>query len=42
MPRHKFGAIAKSGFDIISKPSSIGRIGRERDGIVPAVEVFKG
>ena len=26
MPRHKFGAIAKSRLDIISKPSSIGRI----------------
>ena len=27
VPRHKFGAIAKSGFDIIStEPSSIGRI----------------
>ena len=26
VPRHKFRAIAKSGFDIISKASSIGRI----------------
>ena len=26
VPKHKFRAIAKSGFDIMSKPSSIGRI----------------